>query len=226
MSLTETEVAEPLHRPALAVELTDRLRRMIMEDELKAGREGSREGADGALRRFPHAGARGVEGAGARRLRDAGAEPRCDRLGPDRGGAGRAVSAGRGARGASPASLRPSGPPTRRSRRSASARGGCGEAYKRRDRPAYFEINQSIHAAILEAAANPTLSRHHASIARRVYRARYQANLTPERWLAATREHEAIQAALEARDGPLLGTLMKEHLQHKLLALTHDGHAR
>ena len=225
MSLTDIEGPEQLHRPALAVELTDRLRRMIMEDELKAGEKVpekalterfgvSRTPVREALKVLAHEGFvtlvpnRGaiVSGQSAEELAElfpliAALEGVAGELAAERASADEIAAIGER---------------TRRMR----------EAYERRDRPAYFEINQSIHAAILTAAANPTLSRHHASIARRVYRARYQANLTPERWLAATREHEAIQAALEARDGRLLGTLMKEHLQHKLAALMSDGHAR
>ncbi|MEO9786344.1 MAG: GntR family transcriptional regulator, partial [Aurantimonas coralicida] len=37
MSLADTDFDAPLSRPALAVELTDRMRRMIMEGELQAG---------------------------------------------------------------------------------------------------------------------------------------------------------------------------------------------
>ncbi len=44
---------------------------------------------------------------------------------------------------------------------------------------------------------------------------RYQANLTPERWDKAVAEHGDILAALEARDGPLLARLLKDHLRNK-----------
>ncbi len=44
---------------------------------------------------------------------------------------------------------------------------------------------------------------------------RYQANLTPERWDKAVTEHGDILAALEARDGPLLARLLKDHLRTK-----------
>ena len=92
-------------------------------------------------------------------------------------------------------------------------------AYEAADRPTYFDINQMIHAGIMQAAGNPTLARHHATLANRVYRARYQANLSKDRWHAATVEHEGIQAALEAREAKRLGELMREHLMHKLQSL-------
>ena len=92
-------------------------------------------------------------------------------------------------------------------------------AFEEGDRPAYFEINQRIHAAILAAARNATLSNQHALVARRAGRARYQANLTRERWCQALDEHDAILAALETRDTGRLGVLMKEHMEHKLRSL-------
>jgi DNA-binding GntR family transcriptional regulator len=37
-----------------------------------------------------------------------------------------------------------------------------------------------------------------------------------ERWREAVEDHEKIMAALEARDAPLLGELLREHLRHKI----------
>ena len=198
MSLADTDFDAPLSRPALAVELTDRMRRMIMEGELQAGEKVPEKAL---TERF------GVSRTPVREALKVLAHEGFVQLVPNRG----AIVSGETMNEltelfpqiAAIADL------TRR----------LGAAYEARDRPAYFEINQAIHSAILAAAANPTLSQHHAMVARRVYRARYQANLTPERWLTATREHEGIQAALEARDGPLLGSLMKAHLTHKLESL-------
>ena len=92
-------------------------------------------------------------------------------------------------------------------------------AFDAGDRPLYFTLNQRIHSAILAAARNATLSNQHQIVARRANRARYQANLTRSRWLQALAEHDAIIEALEARDAARLGTLMKEHLEHKLESL-------
>ena len=69
------------------------------------------------------------------------------------------------------------------------------------------------------SARNATLSNQHQLVARRARRARYQANLTGERWRQAIDEHDRIIDALEARDAPRLGTLMKEHMEHKLQSL-------
>ena len=49
-------------------------------------------------------------------------------------------------------------------------------------------------------------------LAGRIRRARYLANMSPERWAEAVREHEQILAALQVRDGPVLARLLKAHL--------------
>ena len=81
---------------------------------------------------------------------------------------------------------------------------------ERGDRAAYFELNQSIHAR------NDTLTRTHASVASRVYRARYQANLKLDRWHRAMDEHDRILSALLARDAEGLGALLHDHMMATL----------
>lgn len=81
--------------------------------------------------------------------------------------------------------------------------------------PAYFRVNQAIHGAILQAARNPTLTAQHRGLAARVRRARHLANLTEARWRQATEEHEAMMAALRARDGARLAAVLKTHLANK-----------
>ena len=93
------------------------------------------------------------------------------------------------------------------------------QSYEGMDRPEYFRINQAIHAAILAASGNATLIRSHSVLACRAQRARYQANLTRDRWGRAVQEHEHILEALLARDGALTGRLMREHLLAKLRAI-------
>lgn len=56
-------------------------------------------------------------------------------------------------------------------------------------------------------------------LAGRIRRARFQANLTETRWAEAVAEHEAILAALEARDAAALARLLPDHLAAKLKAL-------
>ena len=87
--------------------------------------------------------------------------------------------------------------------------------YARGDRSSYNRVNQMIHKKIMEIAANPPLLHVYRSLAERIRRARYLANVSINRWDAAMKEHEAILAALEARDGTLLACLLKSHLLNK-----------
>jgi DNA-binding GntR family transcriptional regulator len=91
--------------------------------------------------------------------------------------------------------------------------------HARRDRPAYFKANQSIHQAIVAAAGNPVLAQTYASLSGRIRRARYAANLDPHRWDEAVTEHEEILAALTAREGERLARLLRSHLDNKSYAL-------
>ena len=87
--------------------------------------------------------------------------------------------------------------------------------HTRRELPEYFRLNQRIHERILEIAGNATLTRMYASLAGRVRRARYVANMTDARWSQAVEEHESILDALAQRDGPRLARILKLHLANK-----------
>ncbi len=89
------------------------------------------------------------------------------------------------------------------------------------DLAAYFRYNQAIHLKIVEAARNASLAMVYRQLNANVRRARYMANLSKERWDDAVHEHEAILAALEARDVAKLRALLQEHMQHKLGAVLH-----
>ena len=82
-------------------------------------------------------------------------------------------------------------------------------------RSEYFACNQQIHEAIVRAAGNPQLAEMYTILSRRMRRARYLANVPRTRWDDAMREHQGILAALRARNGARLGTLLREHLAHK-----------
>lgn len=83
----------------------------------------------------------------------------------------------------------------------------------------YFRINQAIHEAILEATDNDVLKATYLTLSRRLMGARYQANLSPERWASAVSEHEAMLDALTKRDGPRLSAILKVHLANKFAAI-------
>lgn len=91
--------------------------------------------------------------------------------------------------------------------------------------PDYFALNQQIHRAIIDGANNPVLLGVWEALAARVERAKYLPNLQPNRWKAAMHEHDAMLAALVARDGDALGRLMEAHFNNGLAAiLAANGH--
>jgi DNA-binding GntR family transcriptional regulator len=218
MNIATAAPIEGLSRPALAVELTDRLRSMIMEGELKPGEKVpereltqrfgvSRTPVREAVKVLAAEGLVVLlqnRGAIVSKLTVAELEEVFPVLAALEGVAGELAC--RSASDAEIAAVR-------------RLNDRMHEAFEHSDRPAYFDINQKIHAAILAAARNATLSNQHQMVARRANRARYQANLTVDRWRQALDEHDAIMAALEARDGATLGRLMKEHMEHKLSSL-------
>lgn len=89
------------------------------------------------------------------------------------------------------------------------------EHYKADRLPEYFRANQAIHEAILEAADNETLSAQYRTLASRIRRVRYIANMTPERWARAVDEHEQMIEALKRRDGRSLSKILRKHLENK-----------
>jgi len=88
--------------------------------------------------------------------------------------------------------------------------------YAARDLASYFAVNQQIHAAILAAARNDTLTQHANQLAGRVRLARYRANMSDERWAQAVAEHEEMLSALKARKASTLARILKAHLDNKL----------
>ncbi|MEX0276993.1 MAG: GntR family transcriptional regulator [Ruegeria sp.] len=93
------------------------------------------------------------------------------------------------------------------------------QAYRARDRQAYFKANQDIHQALIRGARNDILENHHKLLAARVRRARFIANLSDERWAQAIEEHETMMAMLRAGHAEGLGQIMKLHMMNKLAAL-------
>lgn len=87
--------------------------------------------------------------------------------------------------------------------------------HRRKELAPYFTLNQAIHEAILEAAGNSTLAAMSRSLAGRIRRARYMANMSQSRWDQAVAEHEDILAALSRREGEKLGRILQRHLENK-----------
>ena len=91
--------------------------------------------------------------------------------------------------------------------------------YHQRNLPEYFRVNQAIHQRILEIAGNKTLSSTYQSLAGRIARARYLANMSAQRWAHAVEEHEHMLAALKKRDGKALAQILRDHLMTKFEAV-------
>ena len=85
--------------------------------------------------------------------------------------------------------------------------------HARRELMPYFRLNQEIHRKIFEIGRNKTLISVYRGLAGRIRRPRYLANISPARWAEAMKEHEAILAALETRDGDALGRILEDHLR-------------
>lgn len=86
-------------------------------------------------------------------------------------------------------------------------------AYSREDRKTYFRLNQAIHLAIVKSGGNKALIETHGRLNSQLYRVRYLSNLRNVRWSTAIEEHEDLLKVLEARDGEKLGNLMRAHLR-------------
>lgn len=88
-------------------------------------------------------------------------------------------------------------------------------AHRAEDLPAYYRVNAQIHSALNEAARNPVLEEVFRSVNLRLQSLRFRSNLDREKWDAAVVEHAEIVKALAARNGPLVGELLRNHLNHK-----------
>lgn len=91
--------------------------------------------------------------------------------------------------------------------------------YKRGELREYFRFNQAIHIRLVEAGGNATLAQTYRQLNAQVRRARYMANLAEDRWAKAVGEHEAMLAALDARDAEQLKRLLQDHLGAKMVAV-------
>lgn len=87
-------------------------------------------------------------------------------------------------------------------------------AFERRERLPYFKLNQRIHRTIIQVAGNAALDEVHQTLSARLFRFRYQPNLKIAQWESAVAEHEEILDAVVSRDGPRLGRVLREHLQN------------
>ena len=87
------------------------------------------------------------------------------------------------------------------------------------DLPAYYRLNQAIHALIGSAARNPVLAETYRTVNARLQALRFRSNLNRDKWKIAMKEHEAIAQALTARDGQLVARLLRQHVANKRMVV-------
>lgn len=83
------------------------------------------------------------------------------------------------------------------------------------DLPGYYARNQAIHNRIVGAARNAALSHAYLSMNPRLHALRFRSNYQSDKWDRAVDEHEGMIAALEARDGKALASILRHHLLEK-----------
>jgi DNA-binding GntR family transcriptional regulator len=83
----------------------------------------------------------------------------------------------------------------------------------------YSELNASLHAAIRDIAAHETSARLLRQLRDQTVRHQFSLSLLPGRPAVSLPQHEAIVAAVTARDPAAAGRAMQEHLQSVIGAL-------
>ena len=86
------------------------------------------------------------------------------------------------------------------------------EHFEKGEEVEYLRHNRLIHESFFEIAGNVTLSAFYQQILTRIHACRFVVRKSREHWAAAVIEHKAMIEALEARDGPRLGTLLEAHV--------------
>jgi DNA-binding GntR family transcriptional regulator len=89
------------------------------------------------------------------------------------------------------------------------------EYHRQRDAIAYINLNRDIHNKLFELAANPSLTAMYQALMVKIHSVRYIARKSPARWREAVEDHQRMMVALEQRDGPLLASILRNHLRHK-----------
>jgi DNA-binding GntR family transcriptional regulator len=87
--------------------------------------------------------------------------------------------------------------------------------FERDDVSGYHRLSARIHAAVNEAAGNPLLRKTYREINARVQALRFRIQQNKTTWEQEVREHNAMLAALEARDAAAMRRILTEHLLHK-----------
>lgn len=86
--------------------------------------------------------------------------------------------------------------------------------YARGDRLDYYKCNQAIHTRLVALSGNAFLAATHEGIQSRLRRIRFVGHEGAEKWADAVAEHEALIAAIEARDVDRVATIVAKHLDN------------
>jgi DNA-binding GntR family transcriptional regulator len=95
-------------------------------------------------------------------------------------------------------------------------------SYAANDEPTYLAANRRIHDAFFVIAGNATLHSYYQQVLTRIHSCRFVMRKTPEHWRVAVLEHEQMIAALEARDGETLGSLLERHVTGTTVGIARD----
>jgi len=87
--------------------------------------------------------------------------------------------------------------------------------HARGDLPGYYRRNREIHDRINRAARNGVLTQVYTTLNLRIQNLRFRSNFDRDKWDPAAHEHAEMVDALEARDGPRLAALLRDHLTRK-----------
>ena len=98
-------------------------------------------------------------------------------------------------------------------------------AYTRRDLPAYYQLNATIHRAINAAAKNPVLTGIYNQVNARVQALRFRSNQDGDKWKLAVQQHEQMVQALSNRDPVAMRTVLLAHMNNKRFVVIDQMHA-
>jgi DNA-binding GntR family transcriptional regulator len=88
------------------------------------------------------------------------------------------------------------------------------EHYRQGDEEAYGQLDAAIHAAIFAAAGNHVLAEAHHGLRMRLCTLQGVARKTPPRWEEAIEDHEGMMRALQTRDGAAFAATARRHIRH------------
>jgi DNA-binding GntR family transcriptional regulator len=79
-------------------------------------------------------------------------------------------------------------------------------------RKAYFAVNQELHCAIVAMCGNASLAAMHGNVMEQIERARFLALDAAHRWEHSIEQHEGILDALRKRDPNLIAARIRTHV--------------